>query len=69
MPKVIIPFSLQMLQRTGANYRFCPICKSGKMERVTSYLNHNGTLVNIKDLNRKRTKKKDRPQQLKKVMP
>jgi len=69
MPKVIIPSSLQMLQRTGANYRFCPTCKSVKMERVKSYLNHNGTLVNLKDLNRKRTKKKDRPQQLKKVMP
>ena len=27
------------------------------MEIVASYLNHNGSLVNIKDLNRRKTKK------------
>jgi thiamine monophosphate kinase len=48
MPEVIIPFSLQMLQRTGEDYSLCPTCKSGKMERLGSYLNHNGALVNIK---------------------
>lgn len=45
-----------MLQRTGEDYSLCPTCKSGKMERVASYLNQNGTMVNIKDLNKKRTK-------------
>jgi len=40
MPKVIIPFSLQMLQRTGVDYSQCPKCKEGKMERVASYLTH-----------------------------
>jgi hypothetical protein len=44
MPKVIIPFSLQMLQRAGEDYSLCPTCKSGKMERIASYLNHNGAL-------------------------
>src|SRR5665647_262707 len=61
MPKVIIPFNLQMLQRTGVDYTICPKCKEGKMEIIASYLNHNGTLVNIKDLNRRRTKNKSSP--------
>jgi len=58
MPKVIIPFSLQMLQRTGEDYSLCQVCKAGKMERIASYLNHNGTLVNINELTRQRTKNK-----------
>jgi Putative transposase/Transposase zinc-binding domain len=61
MPKVIIPFSLQMLQRTGKDYSQCPTCKEGKMERIESYLNHNGRLVNIKDLTRSKTKNKASP--------
>lgn len=61
MPKVIIPFSLQMLQRTGEDYSLCPVCKAGKMERIASYLNHNGTLVNINELTRQRTKNKASP--------
>ena len=63
MPKVIIPFSMQMLQRTGIDYSLCPKCKIGKMEIVASYLNHNGTLVNIKDLKRGTTKNKSSPLQ------
>jgi len=50
-----------MLQPTGEDYILCPTCKSGKMERIASYLNHNGTQVNIKDLKRKRTKNKASP--------
>gem|GEM_PF-5342303 len=61
MPKVIIPFSLQMLQRTGEDYSLCPVCKAGKMEKIASYLNHNGRLVNIKDLSRSNTKNKASP--------
>lgn len=61
MPKVIIPFSLQMLQRTGEDYSLCPSCKAGKMERIASYINHNGTLVNINELTRQRTKNKASP--------
>ena len=61
MPKIIIPFSLQMLQRTGTDYSICNKCKTGKMERADSFLMHNGSLVNIKDLNRQRTKNKSSP--------
>ena len=61
MPKVIIPFSLQMLQRTGIDYSICPKCKEGKMGITASYLNHNGSLVNIKDLTGRRTKNKASP--------
>ena len=61
MPKISIPFSLQMLQRTGEDYSQCSKCKEGKMERVASYLQHNGTLVNVNDLNRQRTKNKASP--------
>ena len=61
MPKVIIPFSLQMLQGTGIDYSCCPKYKMDKMEIVSSYLNNNGTLVNIKDLNRRKTKNKSSP--------
>jgi hypothetical protein len=61
MPTVTIPFSLQMLQRTGKDYVLCPICKAGKLERIESYLNHNGCLVNIKDLSRNKTKNKASP--------
>ena len=61
MPKRIIPFSLQMLQRTGTDYSICSKCKEGKMERVATYLMHNDTLVNIKDLTRRRTKNKSLP--------
>ena len=57
MPKVIIPFSLQMLQRTGIDYSICPKCKAGKMEITASYLNHNGSLVKVKDSNRAQNKK------------
>ena len=56
MPKIIIPFNLQMLQRTGTDYSVCPKCKEGKMEIVASYLNHNGTLINIKDLQKIKNK-------------
>ena len=61
MPEVIIPFSLQMLQHTGADYSLRPTCTSGKMERVASYLNQHGTLVNRKDVNRKPTTNKASP--------
>lgn len=61
MPKVIMPFSLQMLQRTGTNYSVCPKCKAGKMEIIASYLNQNGTLINVKDLARQRIKNKASP--------
>jgi hypothetical protein len=61
MPKVIIPFSLQMLQRTGKDFTICPTCKEGKMERIETYLNHNGRLVNVKDLTRGKTKNKASP--------
>ena len=56
MPKVIIPFSLQMLQRTGTDDSVCPKCREGKMEITASYLNHNGTLINIKDLQKIKNK-------------
>ena len=61
MPKVIIPFSLQMLQRTGIDYSICSKCKEGKMERVANYLMHNGSLVNVKDLTGRGTKNKASP--------
>ena len=61
MPKVIMPFNLQMLQRTGTDYSVCPKCREGKMEIIASYLNHNGTLVNVKDLARQRLKNKSSP--------
>ena len=61
MLKITIPFSLQMLQRTGVDYSCCSKCKTGKMIIVASYLNHNGTLVNIKDLHRRKTKNKSSP--------
>ena len=61
MPKVIIPFGLQMLQRTGVDYTCCSKCKTGKMIIVPSYLNHNGTLINVNDLNRPKTKNKSSP--------
>jgi hypothetical protein len=61
MPKIIIPFSLQMLQRTGTDYSICPKCKAGKMIMTATYLMHNGTLVNVKDLHRRRTKNKSSP--------
>lgn len=56
MPKVIMPFNLQMLQRTGTDHSVCPKCREGKMEIVASYLNHNGTLINIKDLQKIKNK-------------
>ena len=58
MPKVTIPFSLQMLQRMGVDYTCCSKCKTGKMVIVASYRNHNGTLINIKDLHRRKTNNK-----------
>ena len=54
-----------MLQCTGEDCSLCPTCKSGKMERVARYLNQHGTMVNIKDLHRKRTINKASPQLLK----
>jgi hypothetical protein len=58
MPRVIIPFSLQMLQRTGTDYSVCPKCKTGKMEVTATYLHFNGKLVNVKDLAGGRTRNK-----------
>ena len=39
----------------------CPKCGTGKMERIASFLMHNGSLVNVKDLSRSRTKNKASP--------
>ncbi len=61
LPKVIIPFALIMLQRTGEDYSQCPHCKAGKMIRVASYLQHNGVLGNVKELNRQRARNKASP--------
>lgn len=61
MPKVIIPFALVMLQRTGEDYSKCPHCKAGKMNRIASYLQHNGVLMNVNELNRQRTRNKASP--------
>lgn len=61
MPRVIIPFSLQMLQRTGTDYSVCPKCKTGKMAVTATYLQFNGRLVNIKDLSGGRTRNKASP--------
>lgn len=69
MPKVIIPFSLQMLQRTGTDYSVCPKCKEGKMEIIASYLNHNGTLINIKDLQKIKNKASPIKKEYKSHMP
>jgi len=57
LPKVSIPVSLHMLQRSGINYSICTKCKEGKIEITAFYLMHNGTLVNIKDLKRSQPKK------------
>ena len=61
MPKVTIPFGLQLLQRTGEDYSQCTKCKAGKMQIIASYLRHNGELVNINDLTRRKTKNKASP--------
>ena len=61
MPQITIPFSLQMLQRTGIDYSCCSKCKTGKMIIVASYHNHNGTLININNQNRSKTKNKLSP--------
>ena len=61
MPKIMIPFGLQMLQCTGVDYSCCSKCKTGKMIIVASYLNFNDTLINIKDLQRRKTKNKSSP--------
>jgi Putative transposase/Transposase zinc-binding domain len=61
MPRVIIPFSLQMLQRTGTDYSVCPKCKTGKMEVTATYLHFNGKLVNVKDLAGGRPRNKASP--------
>jgi Putative transposase len=61
MPKATLPFSLQMLQRTGVDYTVCPKCKEGKMELIASYLNYNGALLNVEELVRRRTKNKSSP--------
>jgi hypothetical protein len=61
MPRVLIPFSLQMLQRTGTDYSVCPKCKTGKMEVTATYLQFNGKLVNVKDLASGRTRNKASP--------
>lgn len=56
MPKVIIPFSIQMLQRTGTDHHLCPLCKKGKMQIVASFININGVLVNVEKLGQQRNK-------------
>ena len=61
MQKVIVPLSLQMLQCTGLDYPCCSKYKTDKIVIVASYLNHNGTLVNVNDLNRHKTKNKSTP--------
>lgn len=61
MPRVIIPFSLQMLQRKGTDYSVCPKCKTGKMEVTDTYLQFNGKLVNVKDLSGERIRNKASP--------
>ena len=61
MPKVILPFSLQLSQKTGEDYSLCPKCKEGRMEIKATYLNHNGILINVEEVKRRRTKNKASP--------
>jgi Putative transposase/Transposase zinc-binding domain len=56
MPKVIIPFSIQMLQRTGTDYSLCPHCKKGTMQITASFININGVLINVEKLGQQRNK-------------
>ncbi len=56
IPKVSTSLSLQMLQYTDIDYTCFPKCKTCKMVIVASFLNYQGTLVNIKELNYSKTK-------------
>ena len=49
--------SIQTLCKNGESYSLCPKCKEGKMEITTTYLNHNGILINLKETNKAAYKK------------
>jgi hypothetical protein len=53
MPKVKIPAVLLLLLKTGVDISLCPKCGIGKMQLIATYININGSLKNIDDLNNK----------------
>jgi Putative transposase/Transposase zinc-binding domain len=50
-PKVSLPTTLLLLIKTGTDITQCPKCETGRMIRIATYLNINGQLVNIEDIN------------------
>jgi len=51
MPKIKLSAELFCLINTGKDLSKCPICKTGKLERIATYVNINGKLINILELN------------------
>ena len=51
MPKIKLSAELFCLINTGKDLSKCPICKTGKLERIATYVNINGRLINILELN------------------
>ena len=51
MPKVKLRTELFLLINTGNDVTKCPKCDTGKLVRINSYVNINGKLINILELN------------------
>lgn len=51
MPKVKLTTDLFLLIKTGKDTTKCPKCDTGKLVRINSYVNINGKLINILELN------------------
>ena len=50
MPRVHTPVALRLLLQTGNDISKCPVCGQGHMERIKTFIYHNGSLVDIEQL-------------------
>ena len=50
MPRIHTPATVRLLLQTGNDISRCPVCGQGRMERVKTFIYHNGSLVDIEQL-------------------
>jgi hypothetical protein len=50
-PKVVVPTPILLLIKTGTDITKCPKCATGKMIRIATFINVNGKMVNIDNIN------------------
>jgi hypothetical protein len=59
--KTKVPTTLLVLIKTGVDVTLCPKCNTGKLVRIATFINVNGVLVNIENINNRGSPQKIKP--------